>query len=147
MRIGRRVAIDVGSKRIGMSICDQDGILASPLGTVADVQSALNLVPSDVIQIYVGLPLNLKGESTASTDLAVTFARQLGSLTDIPISLLDERLTTSMANRQLREIGKSQRAARESIDEMAAIAILESALNHERRYSYAAGVAIQEWDE
>ena len=148
------MAIDVGKARIGVAISDFHAILASPLITVkrqVDLESTiLDLVNAvdgfeELLEIYVGSPVNLKGQSTFSTQDALDFAAALQSKTTIPVLLVDERLTTSLANSQLRAIGKSQKAARSTIDQMAAVAILEYALSVENTSDKVPGISLEDW--
>lgn len=155
MRPGRRLAIDVGKARIGIAISDFHGILASPVSTLDRVQFDSNpntLLAAiedfeSLLEIYVGLPLNMQGAVTASTEDAVAVARTIGELTSLAVLLVDERLTTSISNAQLKELGKTQKQARGSIDQMAAVAILEYALQVERNSGLTPGVLVSEWSE
>ena len=156
LRPGRRLAVDVGQARVGLAVTDIHAILASPLATVARLESATDSVDSviralaelgEILEIYVGVPINLQGKSTPSTDNALTFAEALQKASDLEVRLIDERLTTSMANNQLKQIGKSQKDARSTIDQMAAVAILEFALSVEKNTGLAPGLSIQEWRE
>ena len=154
LRPGRRLAIDVGKARIGLAISDIHGILASPLTTVTRVEDLndcvgevleLGLTNGDLLEIYVGAPINLQGATTPSTLDAIDFANALQQRTELSVLLLDERLTTSVANAQLRQIGKSQKDARATIDQMAAVAILEFALSLESNNGQQPGLSIQDW--
>jgi len=145
LRLGRRIAIDVGSKRIGVASSDEHGILASPVATVSSLAECLQFIDTSVLEIYVGLPVNLQGVATESTATAIKFAREIAASTQSETRLIDERLTTSLANNQLREIGKTQRQSRQTIDQMAAVAILEYALQIERASGRIPGVAIGEY--
>jgi putative Holliday junction resolvase len=155
VRSGRRLAIDVGKARIGIAISDFHGILASPVSTLDRNQFDANpstLVASiedfeSLLEIYVGLPLNMQGSITSSTEDAVAVARTIGELTSLAVRLVDERLTTSISNAQLKEVGKTQKQARGSIDQMAAVAILEYALQVERNSGLTPGVLVSEWSE
>jgi putative Holliday junction resolvase len=156
LRPGRRLAVDVGKVRIGLAISDIHAILASPLATVArgsDVQKsiddilALAATEGDVFEIYVGVPVNLLGSVTPSTLDAVHFATLISESTTLSVLLIDERLTTSLANSQLLAIGKSQKSARTTIDQMAAVAILEYALTLEKNSSQRPGLTVSEWKE
>ena len=155
MRAGRRLAIDVGKVRVGLAISDFHGILASPLTTIPrdslseSLEALFNSVEEfeDLLEIYVGLPINMKGEMTCSTQDALLLANQVASATKVPVRLIDERLTTSLANQQLRSLGKSQRDARSSIDQMAAVAILEYAFQVEANSNAAPGISLEEWRE
>ena len=153
LRPGRRLAIDVGKARIGLAISDVHGILASPLATLArpdyqaDPHVLFTLVKDsqDLLEIYIGLPLNLQGRSTASTEDAVEFAQALSAITNLPIRLVDERMTTAISNQQIRELGKTQKEARSTIDQMAAVAILEYAFQIERNSTKVPGLSLEEW--
>ena len=156
LRPGRRLAIDVGKARIGLAVSDFHGILASPFETVKRLESiqdsVLNTLTAtaefgEFFEIYVGIPINLKGQVTASTSDSVLFAEELGRQTKTPIYLIDERMTTSLANSQLKEIGKSQRDARSTIDQMAAVAILEYALSKEKANGEIPGISIEQWKD
>ena len=156
LRPGRRLAVDVGQARVGLAVTDIHAILASPLATVARLESTTDSVDSviralaevgEILEIYVGVPINLQGKSTLSTDDALTFAEALQEASGLEVRLIDERLTTSMANNQLKQIGKSQKDARATIDQMAAVAILEFALSVEKNTGLAPGLSIQEWRE
>ena len=156
LRPGRRLAVDVGKARIGLAISDIHAILASPLATVdreSDVQKsideilALAATEGDVYEIYVGVPVNLQGSVTPSTLDAVYFATLISESTTLSVLLIDERLTTSLANSQLLAIGKSQKSARSTIDQMAAVAILEYALTLEKNSSQRPGLTVSEWKE
>ena len=156
LRPGRRLAVDVGQARVGLAVTDIHAILASPLVTVARLESTTDSVQAvisslaevgEVLEVYVGVPINLQGKSTLSTDDAISFAEALQEAAGLEVRLIDERLTTSMANNQLKQIGKSQKDARSTIDQMAAVAILEFALSVEKNTGLAPGLSIQEWRE
>ena len=156
LRPGRRVAVDVGQARVGLAVTDIHAILASPLATVSRLESTTDSVDSviraisevgEILEIYVGVPINLQGKSTLSTDDALCLAEELQEASGLEVRLIDERLTTSMANNQLKQIGKSQKDARSTIDQMAAVAILEFALSVEKNTGLAPGLSIQEWRE
>jgi putative holliday junction resolvase len=132
--VTRRLAIDVGSARIGLAI--SEGSLALPLETVAADEQAISRISEVVTSkgvavIYIGLPLNLKGEFTASTKKAIDFAKAL-SKSGLAVRMIDERLTTKSAQRMLQSSGKKVKESREYIDAQAAALILDFALNSER---------------
>lgn len=140
MNLGVRFALDVGSVRIGVAKCDRDGLLATPLVTVVAGPDALfeivNLVKEhDVICVYVGKPISLAGENTASTVSALNFAKELAarlSESAVSVRLIDERLSTVSAQRGLHEAGRNIKQSRDAIDQAAAVVILEHALATER---------------
>jgi len=143
----------VGKARVGVAISDPHAILASPLTTLDRESLVDNLEQlfqsvedfNALLEIYVGLPLNMAGLITPSTLDAVQFAQRLAEATAVPVLLVDERLTTSLSNAHLREIGKSQKDARSTIDQMAAVAILEYALQVERNAGAIPGMSLEEW--
>lgn len=156
LRKGRRLAIDVGKARVGLAVSDFHAILSSPLVTLKRLESLTETVQNclgatkdlgELLEIYVGIPINLKGAITESTSDALVFAEEIRRQAQVPVYLIDERMTTSLAQSQLRQIGKSQRDARSTIDQMAAVAILEYALNSERASEQTPGVSIEEWKE
>jgi len=132
--VSRRLAVDVGSARIGLAI--SEGTLALPLETLAADAQAITRIQEiassrDVEVVYVGLPLNLKGEFTASTTKAIEFAQLLESV-GLVVRMIDERLTTKSAQNMLQKAGKKVKESREYIDAQAAALILDFALSSER---------------
>lgn len=136
MRTGVRLGVDVGTVRIGVARSDLHGMLATPVETVSrgsgDVERVLAIAAElDAVEVVVGLPLALSGRETASTDDARAFAGRLAA-SGTAVRLVDERLTTVSANAAIRTSGKSQRQSRPVIDQVAAVIILQHALDHER---------------
>lgn len=146
MRQGVRLGIDVGTVRVGVAKCDPMGLLASPLATLSR-ESALEELRTLVselepIEIVVGLPLALSGRETASTEDAQTFAAQLAATMGVPVRLVDERLSTVSASSLMRQGGKSAKKQRSSIDQAAAVIILQHLLDAERAQGSAPGTEI-----
>lgn len=139
MRSGARLGIDVGRARIGVARCDAGGLLAVPVETVArdaagdaDVRRILELADEyGAIELVVGNPLSLSGAPTASTDDAVGFAERLATA-GATVRLVDERLSTVSAQQALRASGKSSRSQRPIVDQVAAVIILQHAIDTER---------------
>ena len=136
MRSGVRLGIDVGTVRIGVARSDLHGMLATPVETVSrgkgDVDRVLAVAAElEAIEIVVGLPLALSGRETVSTDDARAFAQRLASA-GVAVRLVDERLSTVSANAALRTSGRSQKQGRAVVDQVAAVIILQHALDHER---------------
>lgn len=135
---GRRIAFDYGDVRIGVAISDPDSILASPLTTLPSGDPKLFAQISDLIiehepiAIYVGQPLNLSGQSSASAQKAATFAEKLHSDFKLPVTMIDERLSTVSATNAMKQSGVNAKAARGRIDMAAAVAILEQGLAIEK---------------
>jgi putative Holliday junction resolvase len=152
VRSGRRAAIDVGKARIGIAASDLHGILASGLATISrsdDLAQAVQLVADslsevDPIEIYVGLPLNLRGEFTESTNDALHFAAELAKLVTSPIRFIDERMTTNTAANALKLSGRDSKSGRAVIDQIAATVILEQALSIEKSTGASPGQAIED---
>lgn len=145
MRTGVRLALDWGKARIGVAACDRDGLMAYPVETVpaggAAVSRVLALVAEyEPIEVILGLPVNLAGQdgpaAQAMREIAETLATALGEL---PVRLVDERLTTASASRQLSASGRSTRRQRAVIDQAAAVALLDTALTFERNTGRPAG--------
>jgi putative Holliday junction resolvase len=136
IRSGRRLGVDVGRARIGVAVCDRDGLLATPVETVrrddsTDLRRILELADEyDVLEVVVGLPLSMSGGDTASTEDARVFAARIAARR--PVRLVDERLSTVTAQRGLHQAGKNTKKSRAVIDQAAAVIILQHALDHER---------------
>lgn len=133
MRIGRRIAFDVGSARTGIAVSSPDGLFASPVGIALNTSDALKIVAEyEPIEIYVGLPLSLSGSHTRSTDAAIAFGVELANAVDVDVRFVDERLSTTTAANLMRSAGKNAKAAKPTIDAAAATIILEQALAIEK---------------
>jgi putative Holliday junction resolvase len=138
VRKGRRLAFDYGEARIGVAVSDLDGILATPVLTLDSKKLDLwdrvfdLLAEYEPIELYVGRPVHLAGHASDSTARAELFAKELGERFDLTVVLVDERLSTVSAQRQLRAAGRSARQSRSAIDQAAAVGILELALSMER---------------
>jgi len=147
MRAGVRLAVDVGTVRIGVAKSDALGMLASPLTTVprgdGDVARVAAIAEEcAAIEIYVGLPKALSGRITASTEDAMGFARALAGASPREVRFVDERLTTVTATERLHAAGRKSRDQRRVIDQAAATIILESALESERRTGNQPGMRV-----
>jgi len=137
---GRRLAIDVGTKRVGLAISDPSSIIASPLRTVSPedlIDSLRELVVSEEVSvIYVGLPLHLSGQEGISAEIARATASEIAEVLGIEVRLLDERLTTTSA---LKNSSGTKKPSKENVDQIAAVALLEFALQSERNRGELAG--------
>ena len=139
MQRGRRIAFDYGDVRIGVATSDADSIICSPLTTLKSSDKSLLksiaeiLLEIQPIQIFVGRPALLSGKDGVATDKAVAFADVLRGITEIEVIMIDERLSTVSAARNLREAGKSAKDSKDSIDMAAAVGILEFAIDLEKR--------------
>ncbi len=139
MQRGRRIAFDYGDVRIGVATSDADSIICSPLTTLKSSDKSLLksiaeiLLEIQPIQIFVGRPALLSGKDGVATDKAVAFADVLRGITEVEVIMIDERLSTVSAARNLREAGKSAKDSKDSIDMASAVGILEFAIDLEKR--------------
>lgn len=139
MRRGRRVGIDLGDVRIGVAVCDPDGILATPYETVPAGTGALPRIAAiaaelQAIECVVGMPIGLSGREGPAAIKVREICDQLSPLIDpVLIRLVDERMSTMTADALLRQQGKRSGAdRRQVIDQAAATVILQTALDAER---------------
>ena len=138
MQRGRRIAFDYGDVRIGVAVCDAEGILASPLTTLQSIDKKLKSKLLEIFQefepikIYIGKPSNMDGSYGSAVDKSLEFREFLLTLTNSPIELIDERLSTVSGARSLRDSGVRAKESKSRIDEAAAVAILEFALSIEK---------------
>lgn len=154
MRQGVRLGVDVGKARIGISRSDRDGLLATPVETVQrsavgdeDMRRIVSIAEElDAFEVIVGLPLNMRGERTLSTEDAAQFAQRLAARftgSEVTVREVDERLSTVSAQGQLRQAGKKTKQSRSIIDQAAAVVILQHALDIERRQDTAPGALVE----
>lgn len=140
---GRRLGLDVGTVRIGVSLSDPDGILATPLETVdatSGDRNALTRIRSlidenFIVEVIVGLPVSMRSRRTQSTARAEKYASHLGEdLDGIPVRLVDERMSTVAATSAMHASGVSEKKGRSRIDQAAAVHILQGWLDARRSY-------------
>ena len=137
---GRRLGIDVGSVRIGVASSDPDGILATPVETVArdrnnkHLRRLAQLVSElEAVEVVVGLPRTLADRFGPAAADAIELADELARrIAPTPVRLADERLTTVAAQRSLREAGVRAKGQRSMIDQAAAVGILQNWLDQRR---------------
>jgi putative holliday junction resolvase len=129
----RVLGLDVGSKTIGMAVSDLLGITAQGLPTIRrknkrfDFEQLANVLGEyEVSEIVVGYPLRLSGSEGTQSEKMQRFAAELREKFHLPVHLWDERLTSSQANRVLREAELSIKKRGEAVDRMAAVLILQS---------------------
>ncbi len=145
MRTGVRLALDWGKSRIGVAASDRDGLLAFPVETVPAGPAAISRVVALVgeyepIELILGWPRNLAGEDGPAAQAMLVVAGALATaLPQLPLRLVDERLTTATASRQLAGAGRNTRKQRQVIDQAAAVALLDTALQQERNTGQPAG--------
>ncbi|MDT0157206.1 Holliday junction resolvase RuvX [Microbacterium sp. ARD32] len=146
-RRGIRLGIDVGKARVGVARCDPDGMLAVPVETVARSETSIDRIAElarewEPLELVVGLPVNLRGEETASTVDAREFAAQLARRTGMAVRLVDERLSTVTAHAALRSSGRTQKNSRSIVDQVAAVVLLQHAVDLEKSTGNPAGAVI-----
>jgi putative holliday junction resolvase len=137
---GRVLGVDVGTARVGVALSDPTGTLASPLETLRRAKNKSDLdrlatlvVEHEVTEVVVGEPVHLSGASGASAQDASNHAQELADrIPDVPVILIDERLSTVTAASHLREGGIDSRKQRPVIDQAAAVVILQQFLDSRR---------------
>lgn len=151
-RRGVRLGVDVGKARVGVARCDRDGLLAVPVETVPRTDDAPRRIAElaaeyEAFEILVGLPISLSGSETASTDDARAFAIAVSGVSGLPIRLVDERLSTVSAHAALRDVGRSQRSSRRIVDQVAAVVLLQQAIDVEKSTGTPAGALLTDSQE
>ena len=133
---GALIGLDLGTKTIGVAVSDPDRRIAAPVETVArkrfsdDAQRLIALAAERrAVGFVLGLPLNMDGSEGARAQSTRAFARNLARLTDLPIALWDERLSTVAVERALIEADASRAKRKAVIDQHAATFILQGALD------------------
>lgn len=153
VRRGTRVALDVGAVRVGVATCDPDGYLATPVTTVRrgrpapagglapDVVAITGIVAERAaIEVVVGLPTGLSGVEGSAAAAARAYAGVIArAVAPVPVRLVDERLSTVSAHRALTAAGRPGRRHRSVVDQVAAVTILQYALDAERTTSAPPG--------
>jgi len=139
-RRGCVLGLDYGSRRIGLAVSDEAGLIAFPAGALVRtglqrdlVALAALIAERGVTKVVVGLPLHMSGRGGPEAEAARAFARALGEATQLPVDLLDERWTTREAERALRDAPGRRKRSRGSVDSVAATLLLRSYLERERR--------------
>ena len=142
LRPGQRLlGLDLGEKTIGLALSDTGLTIATPLKTLArgkfkvdaPVLIALAL-EHDIGGLVVGFPINMDGTEGPSAQSARAFTRNFASVSDLPVILIDERLSTAAVTRTLIDADTSRRRRAELVDKMAAAYILQGALDRIRRF-------------
>ncbi|WP_217183951.1 Holliday junction resolvase RuvX [Streptomyces sp. AC495_CC817] len=146
-RRGVRLGIDVGRARVGVARCDPDGMLAVPVETVPRNEQSIDRIAAltaeyEPLELVVGLPVNMQGADTASTTDAREFAAALGARTGTPVRLVDERLSTVTAHAALRSSGRTQKNSRSIVDQVAAVVLLQQAIDTEKSTGNPPGATV-----
>jgi putative Holliday junction resolvase len=130
------LAVDVGTVRVGVAASDPRRVLASPVETViapGHPRVAELAREREAVLVIVGLPTSLSGRAeSASAAMARDWVAGLEPLVDVPIELVDERLTTVAATTAMRASGRSAKQSRDVIDQAAAVALLQGYLDAAR---------------
>ena len=138
MTFGRRLGIDFGLARIGVAICDSDGLIATPLTTLKNDKKIFSelaeiIQSQNIVGIFIGKPKQLSGVEGATVELVAAFSERLMESFGLPITYVDERLTSNAAEKLLKSAGKNSKESRGLIDQLAAVAILELGIQIEKR--------------
>lgn len=150
MRSGVRLALDLGAVRTGVARCDASATLASPMAvwpaaTADELVRPLRLALEEdsVLEVIVGLPTDMRGDEAMAAKRVRDLVGELADLIPEAIfRLVDERLTTVAARRQLQSAGYTTRTDRKLIDAAAATVLLEDALEAERRQGVPPGEVV-----
>ncbi|MDR0284229.1 MAG: Holliday junction resolvase RuvX [Propionibacteriaceae bacterium] len=127
------LAVDLGSARVGVAACDAGRVLAYPVTVLPAGEDLPDRVAALVDELgagelVVGYPLALDGTAGIAAAHVVTQAEALAARVGVPVTLVDERMSTAEAHRKLRAAGRTAKTARRVVDAQAAVGILESVL-------------------
>ncbi|EMY34910.1 Holliday junction resolvase-like protein [Arthrobacter crystallopoietes BAB-32] len=152
---GSKLGVDVGQVRVGLAGSDPGGILATPIRTLkrdpkknSDIRIVVReAAERSASQVFVGLPRTMKGGDSASTHMAREYAEQLAAALAAAglgtlVSMIDERLTTVSAHRTLHGAGMNSREHRKVVDQVAAVEILQHALDMQRAQGRDVGIPV-----
>jgi putative Holliday junction resolvase len=135
----RILALDFGSRNLGLAVSDELGLTAQGLPTYRrsnkknDLEHLRRLIRQyEVREIVLGLPLRMSGDEGVQASRVQEFAEELRRKFKLPVHLFDERLTSVEANRLLRETEMSIRRRAEVVDQLAAVLILQSFLEYRK---------------
>ncbi|HEX7739603.1 MAG TPA: Holliday junction resolvase RuvX [Marmoricola sp.] len=146
---GVRLGIDPGDARIGVAASDPSGFLATPVETVARGDGDLDRLAAlaeehGAVLVYLGLPRSLSGAEGPAAGRVREFAAQLAArLAPVPVRLFDERLSTVSAESMLRQQGRKGKSRRAVVDQVAAVVILQAALDTERSAGSTPGELVE----
>jgi putative pre-16S rRNA nuclease len=132
----RLLGLDLGTKTIGLALSDVMLTIATPLETIrrtkftADAEQLIAIATKHQVGgLVLGYPLNMDGSKGPRAQASESFARNLQRLSELPVALWDERLSTAAVTRTLLEADASRRRRAEVVDKMAASFILQGALD------------------
>ena len=131
--MSRYLGVDYGTKRIGLAISDGLGITARPLEVVSrkGLEDVLRKIVDEfpVDGVVVGLPTALGGHEGDSAEGARALGKEIGKILKVPVSYVDERFTSRIAESALLESGMKRRDRRDTVDKVAAAIILQTFLD------------------
>lgn len=137
--MGRTLFIDYGRVRIGLAISDENSKIAFPLTLVLqqkDLQETFKEIQKktshNITKIVIGLPILLNGKEGEMAKEVKEFAAKIGSYFGVPIAFWDERLSSSLADRELKELNLSRKKRTELLDSTAAAMMLQSYLDAQK---------------
>jgi putative Holliday junction resolvase len=155
VRRGVRLALDVGTVRVGVARCDPHGLVATPVRTLSRDPAREGETPTEIaaivglvaehepIEVVVGFPRSLSGAEGSSARAVRAYADLVArAIAPVPVRLVDERLSTVTAHRALHAAGRPGRRHRGVVDQVAAVTILQHALDAERASSVPPGETI-----
>ncbi len=133
----RYLAIDYGTKRSGLALCDPSETIVSPLSVIEDrknlVEKILKIIASENIEAVVfGLPLNMDGTTGPQAKMTMQFAEELKKRTDVPVYFQDERLSSFVAEEKLAPADFTRKKKARRLDAIAAAQILEVFLEQKK---------------
>lgn len=135
--LARFLAVDYGRKRIGLAISDPLGMIATPAGFIVRREGKRPPITKILARaqeleargFVVGLPLDGEGNETEWTVEVRSLGAEIAKRTGMPVRFLDERFTTAVALRTMKELGESTRGRKGDVDSLAATVLLQNALN------------------
>lgn len=140
---GRLAGVDYGTVRIGIALCDPSRTWTSPLETYTRRNPALDekyfqriARENQILGWVVGLPIHCDGRESQKSGEAREFALWLNHITDLPVRFVDERYTTALANRMLRDSDMTYKQRKKQVDKIAAHFILETYLESAKQPSF-----------
>lgn len=131
----RYLAIDYGTKRTGLAVCDRDETITSPLTVIQGQKQLLKKIyevveKEDIDAVVLGLPLNMDGSEGTQTKLVLKFGKQLQKGLKIPVLLQDERLSSFGAEEKLTAAQYTRGKRKKRLDAVAAAEILQTFLEN-----------------
>lgn len=137
---GRLAGIDYGTVRIGIATCDPSRTWTSPFETYTRRSTELDskyfaklAKDNSIVGWIIGLPIHCDGNESMKSKEARQFAKWLSEETDLPVRFVDERFTTALANRMLRDAELTHKKRKKQVDKVAALLILESYLESSKQ--------------